>query len=234
VRFLEKWLICVVLFCIFAADASADLLIAWDGGEGANSATNATDISGTLFTDALNDVLASGGGSTDGTFGPVLTGASSSGPVYRVVDQGGKNRLTFEIVNNTGSDLNLESIVFDYSAWFPDSPLSVRVQYREGSLALPDFTEITTVTVAGIAGKLGDYEDFAVSLSGLSDTVLADGQAATFDLVAYNANLNNTAGGFDNVGITGSVVPEPATLGLFSLTAVILLICRRVSFGGMF
>ena len=229
-----KSLVALLVCSVFAGSVSADLLIAWDGGVGANSATNAVNVSGTLFADAINDVVTSNAGSTDGTFGSLISGAASGAPTYRVLDQGGKNRLTFEIVNNTGSDLNLESIVFDYSAWFPDSPLSVRVQYREGSLALPDFTEITTVTVAGIAGKLGDYEDFAVSLSGLSDTVLADGQAATFDLVAYNANLNNTAGGFDNVGITGSVVPEPATLGLFSLTAVILLICRRVSFGGMF
>ena len=184
--------------CLFG-----QMLVAWDGGAGGASATNVTGVSATLRTSAINDVVTNGG-STDGTFGPDLTGAASGQPAYRVLDQSGKNRLSFEIVNNTGSDLNLEMIVFDYSTWFADSPTKVRVQYREGNLAMADFTEIANITVAGIAGKLADYEDFSISLDVLSDTVLSAGQRATFDLVAYNANRNDTAGAFDNVGITGS------------------------------
>ena len=209
-----KSLVALLVCSVFAGSVSADLLIAWDGGVGANSATNAVNVSGTLFADAINDVVTSNAGSTDGTFGSLISGAASGAPTYRVLDQGGKNRLTFEIVNNTGSDLNLETILFDYSAWFSDSPLSVRVQYREGDLAMADFTVITNVTVTGVAGKLADYEDFSISLGGLADTVLAGGQSATFDLVADNANLNNVAGSFDNVAVVGGVVldSDPALL----------------------
>ena len=206
----------MLLFTLLFAIPSlfGELLVAWDGGVGSGCATNAVGLSGTLFTDAIKDV-ASSAGSTDGTFGPTLSGASTGSPqyAYRVLDKSGQNRLSFEVVNHAGIPVRLETIVFDYSAWFSDSPACVQVQYREGDLDLPDYTVISTNQMAGVAGKLADYEDFEVALTGLSDTVLSDGESATFDLVVSDANNDYTAGGFDNIGISGStgqVVTYPA------------------------
>jgi len=212
------------------APAQAELLIGWDGGTVGNSATNVTGVSGSLFANSAYAVDATAG-STDGTFGSSFTGADTATTAYavRLYDSPNNDRIGVQIYNQTGSDIQLDSLVFDFGRWYADAPQDVIVTYAYGDLADANNTAITTITGIAVTGKAADYTDLSVSLSGLTDTILADGQKATFNLIASNAAGIYNNGAFDNVGVVGTVIPEPATLGLITLIAAGLFGIRRIT-----
>ncbi len=207
----------------------AELLIGWDGGTTANSATNVNGISGNLFAGSIYALDATAG-SIDGTFGSSFVGADTAATAYavRLFSPGDNDTVGVQIFNQTGSEIQLDSLVFDFGRWFEASPQDVIVTYAYGDLADANGTAITTIAGIAITGKLADYTDLSVSLSGLTDTILADGQKATFNLIASNATgeYNNSA--FDNVGVVGNVIPEPATLGLIAFIGAGLFGIRRI------
>jgi len=209
----------------------ADMLIGWDGGITTDYAVNATGVSGNLW--AGNSFgLESPKGSTDGTFGSSIPGADTvtDQVVYnvRTATPGGTDRLGIQIINSTGSDLRLDLLVFDYGRWWADSPQDITVKYVGGDLAVSIGTQIDSFSgLSVLSGALTDYDDFDVSLAGLADRVLADGQQATFQLIASNSGSATASGGFDNIGLTGSVIPEPSTIGLIALSSGVLLGIRR-------
>lgn len=208
----------------------AGLLIGWDGGTVGNSATNAPGVSGSLFAASIYEVDTAAG-STDGTFGSSIPGADTATTAYavRLYNSPNNDRIGVQIYNQTGSDIQLDSLEFDYGRWWADSPQDVVVTYAYGALDDPNNTAITTVTGApALGGKAGDYTDFSVSLSGLTDTVLANGERATFNLIASNAANIQTNGAFDNVAVVGTVIPEPATLGLLAMISTGLFGIRRI------
>ena len=208
----------------------ADMLIGWDGGITTDYAVNATGVSGNLW--AGNSFgLESPKGSTDGTFGSSIPGADTDTDlVYnvRTATPGGTDRLGVQIVNSTGSDLRLDLLVFDYGRWWAASPQDITVKYVGGDLAVSIGTQIDFFSgLSALNGVLTDYDDFDVSLAGLADRVLAHGQQATFQLIASNSGSATASGGFDNIGLTGSVIPEPSTIGLIALSSGVLLGIRR-------
>jgi len=195
----------VAALLLLVPPSFAGILIAWDGGAATNTAVQADGVGGTLFTGNLYSVDGAVG-STDGSFGGSFTGADTAATAYhvRTVSPGNNDTVGIQIRNNTGEDLHLCMISFDYLAWFANSPKTITLTYAYGDLADADGTILKTVGGLGDGGgRLSDYPDYDWTLENLSDTVLADGESATFELVATDAASETTGGGFDNIAISG-------------------------------
>ncbi|MCF7864267.1 MAG: hypothetical protein K9L89_05715 [Kiritimatiellales bacterium] len=212
--------------------ASAELLIGWDKGVGTNYSYNASGISGNLYT-AKTAGAKTDGNSTDGTFGSAFTGADTSANWAVAMNTNAavgaeKNLLGIRIANNTGSDLALDALHVDISRLSANSPQDFILQYGYGNLTgMTSGDLIGSVIGLSATGKISDYYDADFSLTGMTDYVLANGQSATFQLIAQNGlNANNAY--VDNIAISGSVIPEPATLGLVTVIGAALFGIRRM------
>jgi hypothetical protein len=223
---MKIFILSAIALMIAAGTASANLLIGWDGGD--TSSTNMTGITGTLGTGGIVRFKEKAS-SNDGTYGPTITGASTdpnNAYAYEAKAKAGNDTLRVQIINGTGQELSLDKLVFDYGRWNDASPANVTIRYGYGDLEVVGGTEIQTIA-GTVKNWVDDYDDFEIALTGLSDYVLADGEKATFELVVSNASDNTFSSGLDNVGFTGSVIPEPAAMGMLGLGAFLLLAIRR-------
>ncbi len=179
------------------------MLIGWSGSFGTNTDYNAAGIEGSLFKGAAYGVTTNAG-STDGTYGST-NGASVLLTAYEVrVNTNAHDKVGFQIRNETGAFLQLDSISFDYSRWFNLGPTNAVLSYAYGDLSgVTNDTPIFSLSVPGNSGKVGDYLDYDVSLSGLAGRVLAPGDAATFNLIVSDAGGEFSPGAFDNIAIFG-------------------------------
>jgi hypothetical protein len=190
---------------IESPQAPDNLLIAWDTTSDDGGDYSSSGVTGKLF---LNNAvkLDATAGSTDGTFG-TLPGATNSlsAFVVRTIDPGTKDTVTFVIENTSASQyLDLDSISFDYSRWFTAGPTNVSLIYAYGNLGMTNGAPIFTATGIAETGKTGDYTDFDVTLTNLSNHVLEPGEKAAFKLIASGAGLETSSGAFDNIAILGA------------------------------
>jgi hypothetical protein len=215
---------------LMAGAVSADMLIGWDGS-GSNTPTNETlNVSGIIF---LAGGLDTARGSGDGWYGPDSTvaggfsGASTAAGAYRTTEGG--NRVEVQIQNKSGQDLELSTLIFDYYAIWATGPQQLEVSYQYGQLDDADGTLLTTLSTPGNSGNgTPDYADYSVNLqSFLTDYTLADGQNATFRFQGIDADNDGVNGLVDNIAFTGTVIPEPATIGLVCMVSGGLLFVRR-------
>lgn len=114
---------------------------------------------------------------------------------------------------------------FDFEVRDNRGPDSFVVDYVSGGLG-PDATEIGSVT----GQTSNDYSsgglnftdhDFTLANT-LTDTVLGNGESATFTITFNQRGDNNHSAAFDNLAFVSTVVPEPSTallggLGLLAL-----------------
>ncbi|MGB0372994.1 MAG: GH39 family glycosyl hydrolase [Opitutales bacterium] len=178
--------------------------IAWDGEESPSQPLDG--ISGVVIPSELG--VRDSFGSTDGFFGPDggVGGAAASLNAYRVlsnVDTPDRGMVQVSVTNRSGSTVLLDSLLFDYARWYTDSPRTVHVRYKSGDLdSILDDTLVESFTGIGTSPTTGDYRDFSVSLTGLVDNSLADGERAVFSLEVADANSVGARAGFDNIAIT--------------------------------
>lgn len=210
-------------------------LFGWDGEHGGaqdlslasfNHVTNFTGgIAATLTVPTGGNPKPNNSGSTDGTYGSAITGASTdtSEHAWGVRVAGGNNVVSLSIANNSSYALSLETIHFDYNRAFESGPQTVTLYYWEGDLALPDETQINQATNIPLqtGGHVANYNDFDWSLTNLASYTLSAGQSALFRLTVSDADGNTTNGAFDNIAVSGTLIPEPssmllALLGLFA------------------
>jgi len=203
-----------------AEEPTSGLLVGWDHTAGANVVDHAAPgFEGSIFVDQQPGPGAGDSylqlGSNDGTFGTVTGANLTVGNVFWV-RQGNNpsnthNDIVFEIVNNSGFEAQLNSINFDYARFWPNSPQKVILTCESGDLNVADGTEINSVDGLPEAGwpKFQNYDDFEWSLTNLADHVLADGESATFKLVAANYTDMWSDGVFDNIGIFGEFMVQP-------------------------
>jgi hypothetical protein len=150
-----------------------------------------------------------GAGSNDGTFGAAYSGAGLANGAYKVngvEHHAGRGRISLTVTNGTGAAVLLESLLFDYSRWYTDSPTNVSVSYLSGDLAVDDNTLLASYVGSGVLSRIADYDDFNVSLTNLPDATLAHGEHAVFRLEAAGASGSTTSGAFDNLGLVLSGV----------------------------
>jgi hypothetical protein len=176
--------------------------IAWDGATAPSLAINGID--GRIVPSSQG--IRADAGSLDGYFGPdagtggASTAANGAYPVKDYDDDPASGWISVAITNNTGSFLNLETLLFDYGQWYAESPTNVTVFYRSGDLAVTDGTPLGAFSAATLTGWIrGDYDDYEVALTNLADSSLAPGEHAVFELRATAGTT--AAGGFDNVAI---------------------------------
>jgi hypothetical protein len=226
-----KKILCIGLVGLMAGTVSADMLIGWDG-TGSDTPVNGTlGVSGTFFSPSTDTSR----GSNDGWYGPDsvagggVFGSSTADTVgYKI--NGGGGRIAVRIANNSGNDLELSSFLFDYLSIWLTGPQTVLLRYDYGALDDANGTLLATLAAPGESGVPAalDYPDFAVDLqSALTDYTLADGQVAVFGIEGADASSGTVNGIVDNIAFTGTVIPEPATLGLVSMVAGGLLFVRR-------
>ncbi len=208
---------------LMAGMVSAEMLVSWEG-DSVQAPVNATlGVSGFNY-----GAVDTGKGSDDGTYGPIGSGASTAPSAYKTKED---SWTDVRIINNSGQDLQLSEIVFDYYSIWADGPQKVEVIYNYGALDDANGTLLTTLNAPGFAGGgTTDYPDFSVSLQTLlTDSILANGENATFSLKGIDASDTGVNGLLDNIAVTGSVIPEPATLGLMALGTLGALFIRRFS-----
>ncbi|QHI70323.1 hypothetical protein [Tichowtungia aerotolerans] len=181
---------------------SDGLLVGWYTTAGKPD-TSVSGVSGSLMTSRLYDVDDSAG-SDDGTFGTVLSGASTDLTAYAVQATNGSDTVVFSIENQSGLPLRLDAVCFDYSRWWQSSPKDIALVYESG-----DFSGVSNGTVIQSAvdlpniGKTGDWSDFEWGLTNLNDRVLDHGEEVLFSLNVFNADAIWANGAFDNIAITG-------------------------------
>ncbi|MDF7824896.1 PEP-CTERM sorting domain-containing protein [Pontiellaceae bacterium B12227] len=227
---MKNWMIAAA--CLMAGAVSAELLVGWDGA-GSDTPVNGTlGVSGTFFSPSKDTSRSSNDGwyGPDSVAGGGVFGASTNDTVgYKI--NGNGSRIAVKITNNSGDDLELSSLLFDYLSIWATGPQTVLLKYDYGALEETEGTLLATIAAPGFSGGSAalDYPDYAVDLqSALTDYTLADGQSATFGIEGVDASDGGVNGIVDNIAFTGTVIPEPATLGLLcSFSAGILFVRRR-------
>jgi hypothetical protein len=185
--------------------APEGVLIAWDGSwSGSTSAAYlASGISGSIIPTPYFGVETTKG-STDGTFGFSVGGASTEASAFSVSTyQGNRAWIDFTVENNSGSDQQLNAVAFDWAIYWASGPESISLYYLNGDLNAADDTLINSATNLPVnQGGIADFDDYEWSLDGLADRILADGESATFRL-SVPVNGTYAGGGFDNIAILG-------------------------------
>lgn len=219
------------------SSASAEVLASWDvwaDTDGPRSAdTVLAGFSATVSTGSYHAAF----GSTDGTFGADLTGASTSTGGLLFSQQNNQSSVNIVLTNNSGSVYDIQSLHFDFAPRQQDTGSrgynNFTLTYVSGGLG-PDSTVIDTqsalpyiITQGQDQVAEGQYPDYDYDLSvALSDTTLDTGESATFRLDFSGQTSVSVSSILDNVAFVG--VPEPATLTLISLGCV-LIVHRRAS-----
>jgi hypothetical protein len=152
-------------------------------------------------------------GSTDGTFGTSAnTGSTSTDGVMAMRTNPGEESLYFTVANNTGADLALGSIAFDFDGISANAPANLSLRYFSGDLGA---TEVEINSISGvntlINGTVSDYYDVDWPLTALADTVLANGESATFRLFVSDAVNTLQAMAIDNIAVLGGGTAAPVT-----------------------
>lgn len=230
----------VAIMMVIAGSVSADLIAGYDSwvnptAGGTNGATIvAADVFSKLYFGSADWTrAATGEGCIDGTFGTVAGATTDTSSAFtgaiRVVGTG-SYYVDVYVKNNGTDDMELSSFSFDAWRTFNKAP-------NVWSLVVLAGSDITTGTVGSggslfnqniaVPGGTANYEDFDISLAGLADYTLAANESATFRLT-LSGSTGSSYTYIDNVGIMGTVIPEPATIGMLGLGALVAICIRRV------
>jgi uncharacterized sulfatase len=153
---------------------------------------------------------------TVATYGSIaIPGNPTTSNAFRLqTSSASKSRLDITITNNSGGDLMMGSLLFDYGRNYPDSPKDLSVIYLNGDLADADNTVVYSFAnnAFDLTNPSNDYYDVDIDLlSTMSDTTLADTESATFRFVAANAVSTFVGLSIDNIAFRG--VPPGDTDG---------------------
>ncbi|MDA3873529.1 MAG: PEP-CTERM sorting domain-containing protein [Kiritimatiellae bacterium] len=168
-------------------------------------------------------------GSSDGSFG-TESGASTSTTGLLVRGQHNEFILTLTLTNTSGQAYLIDGFHFDFAPRSQDSgsngPNGFTLEYTSGGLGptstgIASQTELPYHITNSTTNAASNFPDFDYSLTSvLSDISLDDNESAIFTLTFlmpdnnYSANVSSVV---DNVAFSGSVIPEPGTIGLMLL-----------------
>ena len=165
---------------------------------------------------------------SDTTFGTVAgASAASDSSITLRMNNNNNRQLDIKITNTSGFDMTLDGFHFDY-----------RKQNTSTTGTTIELIHLKSVSdLNGWVGQSLDTQtptldyvwydvDVVLTNTILNDVVLADGESAAFRLLVLDTDefVNWQV---DNIGITGTVIPEPATLGLITVFGGAVLFVRR-------
>jgi len=199
------------ILLVFAGSVSAEVVAAWhtplDTDRAADVAMTGVDTAwgGDKNIDRWQS------GSTDGTYGASLSGAPANivgGRAFGLADSSGNSQHwgSFSVTNNTGSDLDLTTLSFDYGRWHATAPTNLRVRVY-GDLTTTGTILYDLVDDGGntnVVATGSDYYDVDLDLTTVlsADYTLADGERATFNFTVDGFGSDNLERiGVDNVAL---------------------------------
>ncbi len=204
------FLVAGAIFLVVSGTASAAIITQYtfyDSGDTYSATTEASNITASDYdTNASNRAF-----SSDVPTGGGPTSITSDG--WNVADK----YYFFSLTVDGGYELTLDSLTFDYSA---DASGVDTYDVRYSTDGFGSSTSIGS----GALTKDGTWYSVAAN-TGLPDT----GLTGTVSFRMYGSGANSAGKDWlhDNVTVNGSVIPEPATLGLLVLGGLTLLRRRR-------
>lgn len=227
--------------------SSATVLIAgWDTFGGSSNWTAsqlvataaATAVSSTEHNNWGDWNNSNQGASGDGTFGNLsptvatastaFTGGSGSGQNLSLNRSNGT--IVFTLTNNSGSDGTIEGFYFD-SIWRTGPAANTWELTVGGAISGTTGGSAPVNQASNMNSATSAQRDKAVDLTGLTDNVWEAGSDAIFTLSFTGAGNSGSGGGnelvVDNIGITGTIVPEPSAAVLFGLGGLAFVLRRR-------
>lgn len=226
---------------IAQADIYSGLLIGWDSAAGTNFSVRADGVSGHLYTTFAQGPTTDAN-STDGTFGSEFSGAATdvNWAIRIRADDGEEtrnNRIGIQISNNSSYDLILSKIHFDAARHWLASPDTITVLYASGNLGISNDTVIQTIMglpqLGGQGGLIqSGYGNYDVSFTNLADYTLSPGQSALFRIEGSDAPDTWADTIVDNIGISGTIIPEPMAGTMMAFGALAVLALRRMLHAG--
>lgn len=180
-------------------------------------------------------------GTFDGNGVPASAVTDVGSANYTVTNGRPSAEVTLTITNNGAADIVLDAFHMDVVAFRPNAPRTYSLNVLAGS----DITvgtvfasdgmpmnDNSTNDITHLGGGLGTghdvHDDLDIPLS-LADNTLAAGESAIIQIAFSNGT--GSGGGhhlfLDNVAISGTVVPEPATLSLLALAGIGIMAGRR-------
>ncbi len=162
-----------------------------------------------LLDDGANIPRDKNKGCNDGSYGTLAGNAPTEGGTFKISRNSGLV-ATLAITNNTGYDVVLDSLHFDFIKQWSVSPEAVDVSIRGDvtSALLLDNT-IANVSTYGTVGNntLADYADFDVALTNLADHTLLHGEGLEIEFAFVRGDSTSPAATFlDNIAVLGSGV----------------------------
>ena len=137
-----------------------------------------------------------GTGSTDGTFGSILSGADTGAGRMRIEKgDAGTGDFAINIANASGGQLDFDELLFDFE---------VKNNTHDAySVVFENLTQSTTSGVLGSATGLAvGWQDVDIDASSIT---LADGDSGRFVISLSGAPASSTSSGiFDNIAVTAS------------------------------
>lgn len=228
--------------CAGYMSASAELLVAFDEVTGnpdnGNTQTanyTETGFTATYETDSNNFGATTTGGLAGHTFGSYDSSTATGTGEYDngvedhlSLNNGLEGGVVFAITNTSGQAWNLNTFHFDHGATRPGAADNWELTVNSGGLTVGSVA--TGGPVNNGASAAAAWNDIDISLTGLADYTLENGASVEFLLNFTKDSTQGPSGHhayFDNFAITGTVIPEPGTLGLVAAFGGGVLFIRR-------
>ncbi len=195
-----------------------DLLLGWSSwASGSENATVANFGASGTATETGDWRESNAAASNDGTYGSLVTGASTStasAGTGTYIGITGDGSLSFTITAGENA-LALSSFHFDAKRKRSNSPENWLVEVIAGNITLGTIASGTLDDILGATGPT-DHDDFDLNLATLTDNELLPGESATIRISFTGGDPTNTDQQtyFDNVAITGHaiIIANPADL----------------------
>jgi hypothetical protein len=151
-----------------------------------------------------------------------------------VITQTNPSWINFEITNTGANDLILDKLHLNVLRTNIASSGSLTISLQQnGTFANPPVLSASDLTaVAPVTFDLAEntsWNGYEIALSGVASTTLGAGETATFRIANNDTGEGANRIYYDNVAISGSIIPEPSSALLIMLGLGGLFLLRRSS-----